>query len=267
MLPNTSEWQLAAVVTALAAVLWLPMLGIAAGMLCLTAAVVAVQAGQAPLPPRFRSARSRAVVAALCYCQPMVRAWARYHARFFPPESPFLDQPLSGRAPRVRWLLGPVVSQYWDEDFRERIELLQRFMLRLTDNRWTFTTDSGWERWDLQIFGHPWTQLQVTSTQEDHGGGKRLIRLRYRLRATGYLTSALLVAALTSFFAWTVAPVSFLITAGTWALLLIPCLVNGSCLAERIHSLEAAVAAEMGLIRIMENKKDFGEALKPWLRN
>jgi hypothetical protein len=39
----------------------------------------------------------------------------------------------------------------------------------------------------VEIYCHPWTVVQVCTAQEDHGGGKRLIRARFRLRASGYL--------------------------------------------------------------------------------
>jgi Na+/proline symporter len=38
----------------------------------------------------------------------------------------------------------------------------------------------------LEVFCHPWTVVQVSTAQEEHGGGKRLIRIRYRLRTERY---------------------------------------------------------------------------------
>jgi hypothetical protein len=45
--------------------------------------------------------------------------------------------------------------------------------------------DSGWESWDVEIYCHPWTVVQVSTAEENHGGNKRMIRVRYRLRMSG----------------------------------------------------------------------------------
>jgi hypothetical protein len=39
----------------------------------------------------------------------------------------------------------------------------------------------------MEVYCHPWTVLQVFTAQEDHGSGKYLVRVRYRLRPSGYL--------------------------------------------------------------------------------
>src|SRR5262249_33431251 len=52
----------------------------------------------------------------------------------------------------------------------------------LTEHRWGTAIDSGWSDWDVEIHYHPWTLVQVFTTQEDHGGVSRLFRVHYRLR-------------------------------------------------------------------------------------
>ena len=42
-----------------------------------------LQAAQARLAPAHDCVRSRLLIAALCYGQPLVRAWARYRTRYF----------------------------------------------------------------------------------------------------------------------------------------------------------------------------------------
>jgi hypothetical protein len=89
---------------------------------------------------------------------------------------------LSGdRAERLPFL-GTMTMDYWDEAWRDRTELLNRVIGYLTDRRWTLKVDSGWSHWDLDIYRDTWTCLKVQTVQEDHGSGKRLLRLRYRLR-------------------------------------------------------------------------------------
>jgi GT2 family glycosyltransferase len=184
MLPSTLEWHLGAALAALAAVFWWPAWGVVAGMLLLALLVAGLQAAQATLAPAHDGLRSRLVVAALCYAQPLVRSWKRYRTRLFsycrpvpPAESPGF------RGERLA-LTGMRQAVYWSEQGCERTELLGLFIAFLMEHRWGTAVDSGWSDWDVEVHYHPWTMLQVRSAQEDHGGGKRLIRVRYRLRPT-----------------------------------------------------------------------------------
>jgi hypothetical protein len=52
----------------------------------------------------------------------------------------------------------------------------------LSELRWPKLIDAGWSNWDLEVYCHPCTALQICTTQEEHGGPKRLIRIRYRLK-------------------------------------------------------------------------------------
>src|SRR5262249_22308974 len=36
--------------------------------------------------------------------------------------------------------------------------------------------------WDMEIYGHAWTAVRVCTAQEEHGGGRCLIRVRFCLR-------------------------------------------------------------------------------------
>src|SRR5262249_54772563 len=74
MLPCTLEWHLVAAVVALAALFWPPGWWAVAAMLALSVVVAAVQAVQAHLPREHDGFRSRLLVAALCYVQPLVRS-------------------------------------------------------------------------------------------------------------------------------------------------------------------------------------------------
>jgi hypothetical protein len=78
---------------------------------------------------------------------------------------------------------------YWSESGPERLQLLGCVVLYLNEHRWGRAIDSGWSDWDLAIYCHPWTVVKVFTAQENHGGSKRLIRVRYRLRPSGYLNA------------------------------------------------------------------------------
>jgi hypothetical protein len=96
---------------------------------------------------------------------------------------------------------------YWTEAGYERTELLALVIAYLNENGWGKTIDSGWSDWDVEIYCHPWTVVQVCTAQEDHGSGKRLIRVRFRLRPSGYLkvlggAAALTAVAAAGLLAW-----------------------------------------------------------------
>jgi hypothetical protein len=187
MLPATLEWHLFAGLVALVTLIW-PMAWIGvAGMLLLSLAVSFLQAAQAHLPAAHDSLRSRLLVMVLCYLQPLVRSWARYRTRFFayrPPvgDSAFLLQP-HGRVA----LSGQHTRCYWSETGLGRLQLIGCAIVYLNEHRWGRAIDSGWSPWDLEIYCHPWTVVRVVTTQEEHGGQKCLIRVRYTLRPSGSL--------------------------------------------------------------------------------
>ncbi|MBW3622436.1 MAG: glycosyltransferase [Armatimonadetes bacterium] len=184
LLPGSLEWHGVMAAVGLTALVWSPAWLAAAAMLGLSAGVAVMQAAQARLEPRYESWRSRMMVARLCYLQPLARSWERYATRlrsFHPPHS----QPviIEGDARRLP-LSGTYTVDYWSEEWRDRTEFLQEVVEFLNEHRWTKTVDTGWTNWDLEVFFHYWTALQVRTVQEDHGSGKRLIRVQYKLRLT-----------------------------------------------------------------------------------
>jgi GT2 family glycosyltransferase len=186
MLPSTLEWHAAAAVVALAGFAWAPAWGVAGAMLVLSVVVAVLQAAQATLPRRYAGPAARLVVAALCYAQPLVRSWKRYRTRLFsycPPSRPADDAP--GRPVRRLPLSGRQAVGYWSEAGWDRAELLNRLVAHLAEHRWGKVVDSGWSDWDVRIDCYPWAVLEVSTAQEDHGGGRHLIRVRYRVRTSG----------------------------------------------------------------------------------
>jgi hypothetical protein len=184
MLPATLEWHLAAGLFALVALVWWPAWGGVAVMLLLSLFVAALQASQVVLAPPHQGFRSRLLVGALCYAQPLVRSWRRYYTRLFSYCKPIVTPVTVDGWGAQRSPTGTRNVDYWSEQGHERTELLGLFIAYLIEHRWGTTIDSGWSECDVEVHYHPWTLVQVCTAQEDHGGGKRLIRVRYRLRFT-----------------------------------------------------------------------------------
>jgi len=153
-------------------------------MIAISVLVAFLQALQARLPHRYEGFFSRALVAFLSYRQPLVRSWAHYQSRLSSYRA-ISAHPLEnrGRHPLRSGRWGDVV-EYWSEHADDRTQLLQGAIRELRTNRWGITLDTGWSEWDAEVFGHPWTCLRLTTVQEEHGSGRRLIRLRYRFSPT-----------------------------------------------------------------------------------
>jgi GT2 family glycosyltransferase len=198
MLPGTLEWHAAAAVLALAALFWPPAWFGVAAMLVLALAVAGLQAAQACLAPQHRGFRARCLITLLTYLQPLVRSWWRYRTRLFGYRPPRGDPALDGGGGRRLPLSGRCAAAYWSEEGHERTELLGLVIAYLNERGWGKTIDSGWSDWDVEIHCHPWTIVRVSTAQEDHGGGKRLLRVRYRLRPSGTTKAAAALAVLTT---------------------------------------------------------------------
>jgi hypothetical protein len=125
---------------------------------------------------------------ALCYAQPLVRSWARYRTRFFGYRTATADvcMPFARSTP-LRFM-GSDTRAYWSVGAGHRLDLLRRVMACLAQYRWGQAVDAGWSDWDLEVYchPHPWTVVRVCTAQEEHGNGRRLIRVRFTLRMTTY---------------------------------------------------------------------------------
>jgi hypothetical protein len=110
------------------------------------------------------------------------------------------------------------VKQYWSENGTGRLELLGILIAQLNERRWSKTIDTGWERWDVDVFCHPWVIARLTTAQEEHGGGRSLLRVRYEVRSSGYtrllwaLGAALVIPGIL-FWSWPIALAGGLILA------------------------------------------------------
>jgi hypothetical protein len=200
MLPATLEWQILAATVALLGFCWWP-LAVAGGVMMLMSLGVAVgQAWQARIARAHDGLRSRLLIAALCWAQPIVRTWARYRTRYYGHYAPLADTP-EPLFDLQRWRRKAAVS-YWGADAPERVELLRQVVGQLESHRFGKTVDTGWTEGDLEVFTDPWTVVQLKTAQEEHGSGKRVIRIGIWLRLnkiakallTMWLTVVLLIA-------------------------------------------------------------------------
>jgi GT2 family glycosyltransferase len=181
-LPSLLEWHAATAALALGGLLWWPLWLVAGLMLLLSFAVAGVLAYQAKLPAEHDGFLSRVVVAAMSYAQPLVRSWQRHRTWLFGFPTPGTAHDPVPAPPEPIPLTGVRTLEFWSEEWRDRSELLRLVAAYLAEHRWGRVIDSGWSGWDLEASGERFTAVRVVTVQEDHGGPRRLIRVRLRVR-------------------------------------------------------------------------------------
>ena len=79
---------------------------------------------------------------------------------------------------------------YWSETGSDRTEILRRAVAFMDEHRWGKVLDTGWFDWDMAVYCDSGLILKVVTVQEEHGQGKRLIRIRYQLGPTARMKVA-----------------------------------------------------------------------------
>jgi GT2 family glycosyltransferase len=247
--PSLLEWHAGAAALALAGLLWWPLWLAAGLMLLLSFAVAGVLAYQARLPAEHDGLLSRMVVAGMSYAQPLVRSWQRYRTWLFAfPTQGTAHDPVPG-PPEPMPLTGVRTIELWSEEWRDRSELLSQVAAYLAEHRWGRVIDSGWSPWDLEASGERFTAVRMVTVQEDHGGPRRLIRARLRVRPrSAFWLLGGLFAALTA--AAALAHPALAAACGTLGVGVLGLLWRrGLRTAGQLAWVVASVAAKMNLVR------------------
>jgi hypothetical protein len=150
----------------------------------------------AKLEPRFDTIRARLLVAFLALSQPLVRGWSRYFTwlKFKrTPESVISTKEKDFIPSNIR---GSTKLVLWNDEGKGRELLLTSVIEALEKEGWSYSTDTGWKPWDVQIYGSFWWGVTLRSVTEYHGGPKCLTRIRLttRMVATTFLLNLLLVS-------------------------------------------------------------------------
>ena len=182
-LPLTLEWNAAAAFLLGGALLSGDYLWVGLVPLFVTWGWCLRSAVRARIDSRFRGLRARLLVALLIYLGPLLRSLERYRWRIrglTVVEPIALAEPV--QTPRVSWREGAFQLAYWTEEGMEKEGLLQGLIDFLLPHKYFIAFDQGWSDWDLQVYRGIWSKAQVKVGTENHGGGKRLHRVRCALR-------------------------------------------------------------------------------------
>ena len=128
---------------------------------------------RARIEPKFDTVHARLLVMILAFAQPLVRGFSRYFTwlRFkrTPGNVIRKHEHLPERA-RSRGSLSRRV--FWSEQGRDRHYFLGEMFRLLDEEGWRYSTDSGWNEWDIQIYGNFWWSIALQTVTEYHGGRK-----------------------------------------------------------------------------------------------
>lgn len=214
------------------------------------------------LQPRHDRFWSRPLVAILYLLQPIVRGWPRYARRLGRRETPIKARDaIRALAHQYKHTGSTFTVNYWNEAGIERFAFLEKLLELLDRDRWQARPDSGWDEFDVTVYGDRFSKVAIKTVSENHGGNKRLLR--------GHLTTAWSLRA-KIFFSLTIAITVMAVNVAThltplawWplpALLLIP-LVTGYLHQRARRTLRLGLglldytAKELGLVKLDTAKK------------
>ena len=209
----------------------------------------------AKLEPRFDTIRARLLVAFLALSQPLVRGWARYFTwlKFKrTPESVISAKEKDFVPSKVRGLTKLV---FWNEEGKGRELLITSVIEALETEGWSYSTDTGWKEWDIQIYGSFWWGVTMRSVTEYHGGPKCLTRVRLasRMVATTFLANFLMISLLIYLAA---TGHSMLLPVGVYAGIMFVIWTRGYRLKKRVADLVEAAGQRIGLKRVDPRKRN-----------
>lgn len=182
-LPLTLEWNAAGALllawaVARGGIAWLGALPLALSLgVCLNAAL------RARLDPRADRPGGRLLVALLTFLAPLARGLERYRwmlrgltgAEGVGSARPLQTLPLS-------WRTMALSVSYWTEAGVEKESILGRVREAMAARRYLVVADQGWSPWDLDIHGGLLTVARIRICAENHGGDRRVLRVRCALR-------------------------------------------------------------------------------------
>jgi O-antigen biosynthesis protein len=251
-LPLTFEWSAAAIVLGLAGLVgggwWLlltvPWLTTCA--MCLNGAL------KAPIDPQFKGVKALALVALLIYLGPLLRGWERIKWRIRTTRAePHPAPAATEQTARIAWRERSFSLAFWNETSTEKEALIGGLIDFLTPQKYFIVPDTGWSGWDLKIARGLTSRALILVCAENHGGTKRLLRMRCAMRLSPFAAFLLRGYAVLTAFAlvmgWPLAAAALAAAA----------LVNLGVMAAKLavfgrlmHRIIEAVAKPIGLIPV-----------------
>jgi hypothetical protein len=139
------------------------------------------------------------------------RGWARYRTRFetilIPEALQTLRRDWEKRARRV---IARSTLELWSEKSAGREVLLERLLAFVGKRGWFPRLDPGWAPKDVRFYGDRWCKADLVTVTENHGGERRLTRLRLEMRPTLFQNALLVLLGYVLILTWAWAPAALL---------------------------------------------------------
>ena len=182
-LPMTLEWNFLSLILLACAFVFGGWFWLGLAPFGLTLSLCLASALRARVVPSFQGWRATLLITFLVYVGPLIRTLERYRWRLrrFREVKPFeFNGPR--QTVRILWYERAFYLSYWNERGEEKESLLHAVMEFLLPRKYLIAMDQGWSSWDLEICQGPWAKAQIKTATENHGGPKRLLRVRCALR-------------------------------------------------------------------------------------
>lgn len=240
------EWQLLSAFVTILGLAFPPLLWMAILMFAVPCVLSLVAAAQAPMP-RHKHWLTRPLIAFLHFRQPIARGWARYSVR--------LKAKVLQREAKRRGRNRPLplerenkrTLRYWSK-YHDRVVLLQKIKEDVAAAGWRMRLDSGWNEWDMEIYGSRYVKVRLTTMTEHHHGADRgmLTRVRVELLPSTFCRvlalASLVLAGLLFSYIWPFSRPAVLIPMLLWTMYI----VNKSLVAGPVLSLIDEAAEKLG---------------------
>jgi hypothetical protein len=119
----------------------------------------------------------------LAFAQPLVRGWARYFTWLQFKRTPRSVIATHEVLPTRVEAKGALARRdYWSEEAKDRHHLLSAILAQLEQEGWRYSTDTGWNDWDIHIYGNFFWSIALQTVTEYHGGPKCLTRVALWIR-------------------------------------------------------------------------------------
>jgi glycosyltransferase involved in cell wall biosynthesis len=262
MMMMSIEWHLLAMFVTVVGLAFPPLLWVALLMFLTPLVLSAVASSQAPAP-KHKHWLSSPLIALLNYRQPIVRGWARYSVRL---KAKVLNAQTRGFRRTKRLPFAPddhYTLRYWSSTGQDRFVLLKKITDEVRAVGWRYRLDSGWNGWDMEIYGSRYAKMRITSATEKHGGSGRLVRLKIEPIMSNFcralLAASSILALVLLLDMWPFSRTALLIPIAWWAMYS----VNRWRVSAPVFGLIDEAAENAGFYPIATNKPESHEDPKP----
>jgi len=184
-LPFTLEWAVVSIFLFLCAISSGRYIVPSVIPMAISFAAAAALASARKLDARYDDWRSRTLLGLLIYLGPLLRSYERYKWRL---RGLGNIEPMRFAAPRQKpqgWLATEFRVAYWSDAGVEKESLIQGLMDFLLPRKYLIDVDRGWNDWDIEVHRGAFSRSEIAVAVENHGGNKRMLRVRCRQRLSG----------------------------------------------------------------------------------